>query len=180
MFEGWENFYLIVGPLAGALIGLMFVVVTLTAGRERDQTERGKHLYTSPIVWHLAVVLLLSGAAVAPTIHPKLFGILTGGLALLGLGMAVRSAVGIYRTRLTGPDSIFDMWWYGIVPGVVYVALGGAAGAVLCSASWAATAVGAALMALLLVSIHAEWDLVTFLAPLADPPAKRDTSRRKR
>ena len=46
MFEGWENFYLIVGPSAGALIGLMFVVVTLTAGRERDQTERGKHLYT--------------------------------------------------------------------------------------------------------------------------------------
>ena len=56
MFEGWENFYLIVGPSAAALIGLMFVVVTLTAGRERDQTERGKHLYTSPIVWHLAVV----------------------------------------------------------------------------------------------------------------------------
>src|SRR6476659_1768649 len=98
MFEGWENFYLIVGPSAGALIGLMFVVVTLTAGRERDQTERGKHLYTSPIVWHLAVVLLLSGAAIAPTIHPKLFGIVAGGLALLGLGMAVRSAVGIYRT----------------------------------------------------------------------------------
>ena len=44
---------------AGALIGLMFVVVTLTAGRERDQTEHGKHLYTSPIVWHLAVVLPL-------------------------------------------------------------------------------------------------------------------------
>ena len=71
MFEGWENFYLIVGPSAGALIGLMFVVVTLTAGRDRQQTERGKHLYTSPIVWHLAVVLVLSGAAVAPTIHAR-------------------------------------------------------------------------------------------------------------
>jgi formate/nitrite transporter FocA (FNT family) len=59
MPDGWENYYLLIGSAAGALIGLMFVVVTLTAGRDRDQSERGKHLYTSPIVWHLAVVLLL-------------------------------------------------------------------------------------------------------------------------
>jgi len=38
---------------------------------------------------------------------------------------------------------------------------------VLCGCSWSASAVAVALMALLLVSIHAEWDLVTFLAPLA-------------
>ena len=175
MFEGWENFYLIVGPSAAALIGLMFVVVTLTAGRERDQTERGKHLYTSPIVWHLAVVLVLSGAAVAPTIHPKLFGIITAGLALLGIAMGVRSAVGIHRLQYTGPDSMFDMWWYGIIPGVVYVGLGGAAAATLCGSSWSASAVGAALMALLLVSIHAEWDLVTFLAPMAKEAKRKPT-----
>ena len=180
MFEGWENFYLIVGPSAAALIGLMFVVVTLTAGRERDQTERGKHLYTSPIVWHLAVVLVLSGAAVAPTIHPKLFGIVTAGLALLGVAMGVRSAIGIHRTRLTGPDSMFDMWWYGIVPAVAYAGLGMASIAVLAGASWASSAVAAALMALLLVSIHAEWDLVTFLAPMADPPKKSSDKSNRR
>ena len=167
MFEGWENFYLIVGPSAGALIGLMFVVITLTAGRERDDTERGKHYYTSPVVWHLGVVLLLSGAAVAPGMGPRLFGAVSGGLALLGIAMAVRSTVGIARTRMTGADSMFDMWWYGIIPGVVYVGLGGAAVAMFCGSSWAAGAVAAALMALLLVSIHAEWDLVTFLAPMA-------------
>ena len=167
MFEGWENFYLIVGPSAGALIGLMFVVITLTAGRERDDTERGKHYYTSPVVWHLGVVLLLSGAAVAPGMGPRLFGAVSGGLALLGIAMAVRSTVGIARTRMTGADSMFDMWWYGIIPGVVYVGLGAAAVAMFRGSSWAAGAVAAALMALLLVSIHAEWDLVTFLAPMA-------------
>ena len=167
MFEGWENFYLIVGPSAAALIGLMFVVVTLTAGRQRDDTERGKHLYTSPIVWHLGVVLVLSGAAIAPTITPGLFGTATGALSILGVGMGIRSAIGIARERLTGADSLFDMWWYGIIPGVVYIGLGGAALAVLCCASWSASVVAASLMALLLVSIHAEWDLVTFLAPMA-------------
>lgn len=167
MFEGWENFYLIVGPSAAALIGLMFVVITLTAGRERDDTERGKHLYTSPIVWHLAVVLALSGAAVSPTIDAGLFGVVTGLLALLGILMGIRSAVGIARERLTGADSGFDMWWYGIVPAAVYAGLGVAAVSVLLEVSWSASAIAAALLALLLVSIHAEWDLVTFLAPMA-------------
>jgi hypothetical protein len=38
---------------------------------------------------------------------------------------------------------------------------------VFTGASWSADAVAADLMALLLVSIHAEWDLVTYLAPIA-------------
>ncbi len=167
MFEGWENFYLIVGPSAAALIGLMFVVVTLTAGRDNQQTESGKHLYTSPIVWHLAVVLLLSGAAIAPTIDPRLFGIVSMVLALLGFAMGIRSTVGIWRSQMTGADSFFDMWWYGIIPAIVYIGLAGAAAAILYGYSWSPSAIAAALMALLLVSVHAEWDLVTFLAPRA-------------
>jgi hypothetical protein len=171
MFTDWENFYLMIGSAAGALIGLMFIVITLTAGRERDQTERGKHLYTSPIVWHLAIVMLLSGGAAAPTMTPRLFGGVSGGLALLGIGWSVRSAVGIWREQLSGPkDSLFDMWWYGIIPGVVYVGLVAAAGMMLAGSAWAESAVAADLMALLLVSIHAEWDLVTFLAPDAGTP----------
>ena len=180
MFEGWDNFYLIIGPSAGALIGLMFVVVTLTAGRDRDGTEQGKRLYTSPIVWHLAVVLLLSGAAVAPAIGPKLFGALTGSVALLGLLMGIRSTIGIARGHLTGPENnMFDTWWYGIIPAIVYIGLAGAAGAVLSGAPWSADAVAVALMALLLVSVHAEWDLVTFLAAIAEPTSKRSESREK-
>jgi hypothetical protein len=173
MFQGWENFFLIVGSSAGALIGLMFVVVTLTAGRDRDQTEHGKRLYTSPIVWHLAVILLLSGAAVAPTTGTKFFGALTGSVALVGVLLGIRSAVGIARGQLTSPENnMFDTWWYGIVPAFVYIGLGAAAVAVLSDAPSSASAVAVGLMTLLLVSIHAEWDLVTFLAPTAEPPAK--------
>jgi hypothetical protein len=86
---------------------------------------------------------------------------------VLGLALGVRSAIGIARERLSGADSTFDMWWYGIVPAIAYVALGAAGLAVLEGSRWGASAIGAAVMALLLVSIHAEWDLVTFLAPRA-------------
>src|SRR5437764_14432614 len=112
MFEGWDNYYLMVGSAAGALIGLMFVVMTLTAGRDQDEVERGKHLYTSPIVWHLAVILVLSGAAAVPMITPTVFGAATGGLALLGLAMGVRSAAGILRPPSAPASRWFDAFWY--------------------------------------------------------------------
>ena len=167
MFERWDNYYLMVGSSAGALIGLMFVVVTLTAGRDRAETERGKHLYTSPIVWHLGVILTLSGAASVPDISAEAFGAIAGVLALLGVAMGLRSAIGIYR-RPGAPESpVFDLFWYGLAPAIVYVGLGAAALGILRDAPWGAAAMAADLMALLLVSIHAEWDLVTYLAPIA-------------
>ena len=168
MFSGWENYYLMVGSSAGALIGLMFVVVTLTRGRDPAELERGKHLYTSPIVWHLAIILVLSGAAAMPTITAKVFATLAAGLALLGFGLGTRSAVGIATAQLAGPtDSFFDMWWYGIVPALVYVGLGAAAVGLFWNSPWGESTVAVDLMVLLLVSIHAEWDLVTYLAPIA-------------
>lgn len=172
MFAGWENFYLIVGPSAGALIGLMFVVVTLSQGRDPQQYEAGKHLYTSPIVWHLGVVLGLSAAAVAPPVTPTVFGIAVGVLGLIGIGFGMRSTIGIARQRLTGADTMFDAWFYGILPTITYVAMAGSAVAMLLGSRWAEDAVAASLMALLMVSIHAEWDLVTFLAPRANTDKK--------
>jgi hypothetical protein len=44
MFEGWSEYFFMIGSSAAALIGLMFVVVTLTAGHQSDQVEQGKHL----------------------------------------------------------------------------------------------------------------------------------------
>ena len=169
MFEGWSEYFFMIGSSAAALIGLMFVVVTLTAGRDREEVERGKRLYTSPIVWHLAVVLVLSGAAIAPVMRPALFGVASGGLALLGIGIGLHSAVGIAR-RPGAPNAAgFDLFWYGLAPAIVYGGMAVAAAGILAGRAWSAAAVAADLMALLLVSIHAEWDLVTYLAPIAGP-----------
>ena len=60
----------------------------------RRETEGGKHLYTSPVVWHLGVVLVVSGGSIAPAMSARVFGTGCGVLALLGLaiGIRVRSA----------------------------------------------------------------------------------------
>jgi hypothetical protein len=170
MFDGWSEYFFMIGSSAAALIGLMFIVVTLTAGRDRKEVEQGKHLYTSPIVWHLAAVLVLSGAAITPIITPKWFGAAAGGAALLGMAIGLRSVFGIRRFAGAPDSQGFDMLWYGGAPATVYLGMMVAAVAIFSGRSWGLAAIAADLMALLLVSIHAEWDLVTFLAPAAPAP----------
>jgi hypothetical protein len=61
------------------------------------------------------------------------------------------------------------MFWYGVAPAVAYLGLGVGAVGIFRGHAWAESAIAAAMMALLLISIHGEWDLVTFLAPEATP-----------
>jgi hypothetical protein len=102
MFDGWDEYFFMIGSSAAALIGLMFVVVTLTAGRDRAEVERGKHLYTSPIVWALAVVLALSGLAIAPGVSARIFGLASGGLGLLGVAIGLQRAGHLADSGRTG------------------------------------------------------------------------------
>jgi hypothetical protein len=61
--DGWENFYVIVGSSAGALIGLQFVVITLIADMPiaRSDAQAGG-AFATPSVVHFGVVLLLSAS----------------------------------------------------------------------------------------------------------------------
>src|SRR5690348_7749139 len=56
-FAGWENFYVIVGSSAGALIGLQFVVITLLSGRPAGpgQQEAGA-AFGTPTIVHFTMV----------------------------------------------------------------------------------------------------------------------------
>jgi hypothetical protein len=59
----WDNFYVIVGSSAGALIGLQFVVVALIADVARPRADaQASAAFSTPSEVHFAVVLLLSAA----------------------------------------------------------------------------------------------------------------------
>lgn len=169
---GWSDYFFMLGSAAAALIGLMFVVATLTAGRDSKALEAGKKLYTTPIVCHLGVIVLLSGAAVAPAPTSPFLGLAALFIGALGIAYGVYITIGIYRARLASTFSGYDALWYGIAPALLYASIAVSGSAMLRGASWSQGAFAAAMMALLLVSIHNEWDLVTFLAPDA-PGASR-------
>ena len=88
--SGWENFYVIVGSSAGALIGLQFVVLTLIANRPvvRGEAQAGA-AFSTPSVVHFGVVLLLSAVISAPWGGVGAVAVLCGGVGLCGIVYSV-------------------------------------------------------------------------------------------
>ena len=66
--------------------------------------------------------------------------------------------------RQGGAPHWSDLWFYGAAPSLAYLGLLGAAAGVWIAPPWAAYAMAAALMILLLVGVRNAWDLVTWLA----------------
>jgi hypothetical protein len=166
MFEGWQNFFGVLGSAAATLIGLQFVVVTLTSGRPASISTRGQQLFTSPVVFHLASVLAYSALALTPGDEEIFKCLLLSGWALVGLVYTATLAVRIARLKIHTHWS--DFWFYGVAPAAAYLALCAANGAVWMQMRHAAFFEALGLLALLMVAIRNAWDLVTWLAPRRD------------
>jgi hypothetical protein len=167
MFRGWESYYFMIGSAGAGLIGLLFVVVTLTQGIERSRALRGTSLYMTPSVVHFGAVLAMSAIAMAPGLSIEATAALFGLVALVGLGNSISASVGI-RFNPPGVEAAHwsDLWLYGIVPALVYVGLVATAVALWERAYWAPYANAALLMALLFIGIRNAWDLITWMAPM--------------
>ena len=118
----WENFYVIVGSSAGALIGLQFVVMTLVAENPLARSAAlGKALAT-PTIIHFAIVLLLSAIISAPWHSIGAVAIL---FALIGVGGLIYVIIVIQRIRTqTEYKPVFEDWLFHVlVPFAAYLAL---------------------------------------------------------
>lgn len=165
MFEHWDSFYLLVGGAAGALIGLLFVVATLTRGRDRDSALRGASVYMSPVVLHLALVLVISALATAPAIGTTTGAVIIGVCALLAAGASTRVVYHLAVGKTFASAHWTDVWCYGLMPLAADLALIGAAIAGLrASREIAAEACAVSLVAILLIAIRNAWDLVTWIS----------------
>jgi len=170
MFREWSEFYLLAGSAAAVLIGLVFVVVTLMQDRPRSSVLNGSKLYMGPVVLHMSFVLVLSGAALVPNINGRQFATIAWIVALWGFARGIYSILGLARLR--GPDNSevhwTDLWYYGVIPSALYVAMAVVAIGFWMGSAWAADSVAAVITGLILLSIRDEYDLVTWLAPKSD------------
>jgi hypothetical protein len=160
--SGWENFYVIVGSSAGALIGLQFVVMTLIADMPlgRDGARAGQ-AFATPTIMHFSAVLLLAGILSAPWSGITPAAVLWGLMGALGL---IYAAFVIRRMRLqTAYKPEFEDWlFHALLPLAAYAIL--AISAVFSNYRLrdALFAVAAAALLLLFIGIHNAWDAVTW------------------
>ena len=159
---GWENFYVIVGSSAGALIGLQFVVITLIAGNpnvRRDPRVGGA--FATPSVVHFSLVLLLSAMLSAPADAITPVAVLWGLVGLSGVVYVVVVARRMRTQRAYEP--VFEDWsFHVLLPLSAYTLLAVSAYAAYIDVRPALFLVGAAALLLLLVGIHNAWDAVTY------------------
>jgi hypothetical protein len=162
VLNGWENFYVIVGSSAGALIGLQFVVITLIAAKPIAQGgAQAGAAFATPSVVHFGVVLLLSAIVSAPWNRITTVAVLWG---LAGLCGVVYAIVVARRMRVQSAyQPVFEDWWFHVLlPFAAYTVLAISAFAAHSHTRPALFLVGAAALLLLFVGIHNAWDAVTY------------------
>jgi hypothetical protein len=165
MFEHWDSFYLLVGGAAGSLIGLLFIVATLTKGaQDPDSALRGASVYLSPVVLQLGMVLGVSALAAVPDLSAGLCGAILGACALVGLVGSGRVMFHLQVGEHFQSAHWTDFWCYGAAAFAADLLLEGSAAAVwLASPGAAARGVALSLVLILLIAIRNAWDLVTWI-----------------
>jgi hypothetical protein len=160
--DGWENFYVIVGSSAGALIGLQFVVLALIAEAPiAGRDAQAGAAFTTPSVVHFGIVLFLSAIVSAPWHGIGKVAILWG---LIGFGGIIYAIIVTRRLRVqTIYKPVFEDWLFHVLLPIVAYAVMAVSACVACSHERQALfLVAASALLLLLIGIHNAWDIVTY------------------
>jgi hypothetical protein len=159
---GWENFYVIVGSSAGALIGLQFVVIALIADMPiaQGQAQAGD-AFATPTIVHFGVVLLLSAVLSAPWHGIATAAVLLGLLGLSGIVYEIIVARRM-RVQIVYTPEFEDWLFHVLLPFAAYATLAVSAYASRSHVGAALFGVGAAALLLLFIGIHNAWDAVTY------------------
>lgn len=159
---GWQNFYVIVGSSAGALIGLQFVVMALIADMPiRPGMPQAASAFATPTIVHFAAVLLLSAVLSVPWPGVGAAAAAWGVLGLVGVIYAAIVGRRMLGQRAYRPDSE-DWSFHVVLPFAAYTILVVSAYATRWHSREALFGVGAAVLLLLFIGIHNAWDAATY------------------
>lgn len=159
---GWENFYVIVGTSAGALIGLQFVVITLMASLPiSDGVAQASSAFGTPNLVHFCAALLLSAIFTAPWHGIKMAAILWG---IVGLGGAIYAVVTARRMRIQNAyRPVLEDWlFHACLPLAAYATLLVSAFTARRDIRGSLFATATAALLLLFIGIHNAWDNITY------------------
>lgn len=160
----WGAFYGVIGTSAAALIGLMFVVVTLVGSRAQPSANAdGISVFSTPTVIHFTCALLTAAIFVAPWPGIIAPAIAVFVVATVGFVYIVRAIKRSGRMREYTPDAE-DYAWYALVPLGVYILLIAGALGLLRFSAQALYVVAFSVLALVALGIRNSWDVVTYIA----------------
>jgi hypothetical protein len=158
----WQNFYVVVGTSAGALIGLQFLLIALMANGPHGSGEaEATQAFATPTIVHFAVVLLLAGMMSVPWHGMEPIEVIWGVVGLYGAVYVARATWRQARQTAYKPE--FEDWLHhAALPFVAYAAMIAAGFLGMYRLDAALFVVAAVALSLLLIGIHNAWDAVTY------------------
>jgi hypothetical protein len=180
----WQAFYTLVGSSAGALTGLTFVVITISAERGEDTGSAstrltGTRVFITPTAVHFGAALWSSALLCIPGQTAFTLAVL---LAATGVAGLIYCATLI--TRMLGFSSAAyqpfssDWIWNVVLPVLAYVALAATGFALPYQVTPCLYVVSAAVLLLLFIGIHNAWDVVVWMT--TERHAHRERQRQER
>lgn len=182
MLTDWQSFYVLVGSSAGALTGLTFVVVTVSAER-RDEIGsasarlRGLRVFITPTAVHFAAALWLSAVMSMPGQTTLALELLLGATGVAGL-IYCAGVIGPMLRRSFGYEPFLSDWiWNAVLPVLGYLALAVIGFMLPYHPAASLYAVSGAVLLLLFIGIHNAWDVVVWMT--TERHAHRERQRQR-
>lgn len=165
----WQGFYVITGSSAGALTGLMFVVVALAVDRPPPGAASGsasgseaRSIYSTPTVTHFSIVLLIAAIMTMP-LHRTLSAAICLG-ATAAIGVTLTGLTGLRMKRLRVYSAVAEDWLgHVVLPFLSYALLLVGACVLGVVQPLALVFVAIAVLALLFTGIHNAWDVALYI-----------------
>jgi len=157
----WDSFYIIVGPSAGALIGLQFVVMTLMADRPSSTVAEAGRSFATPTVMHLAAVLMVAALVRVPWPIPELAPWACGTVGLGGLIYMCLLVVRMLHQSAYTMDNE-DRFFHVLLPFLGYGAVAAAGGVAVSHFELSLFGLGLGSLVLLFDGIHNAWDSIAW------------------
>jgi hypothetical protein len=166
--DGWHEFYFMIGSTAGALIGLVFVVITLTASFDPRRMELAAKVYITPVVVHFVSVMFAGAVALVPELPTSFLGAL-----LLIPSAAGLSYIGVVIRRFFGPLPNQPHWtdpiFYAALPSLAYLAMGAAAILFFAGNEIAPAFLASGTLSLLFIGVRDAWDVAFWVSTHPEP-----------
>jgi hypothetical protein len=155
--EGWQNFFVIVATAAGALTGLMFVVIALRRDQTSNAPVHALRSFATPTIVHFTSVVVLSAVLTMPRLTRAGIGwvlVLLGAAGLAYMGFVIMTA----RIRVDFASDLEDTLFHFTFPPIAHGAIVAAGVFTWSDHAWSMYMVAGALLMLLVVGIHNAWD----------------------
>jgi hypothetical protein len=180
----WQSFYTLVGSSAGALTGLTFVVITISAERGEDTGSAstrltGTRVFITPTAVHFGAALWVSALLCIPGQTAVELAVLlaaTGVAGLIYCGTLISRMVG-FSSGAYKPFSS-DWAWNVVLPVLAHLALTFMGLLLPHEVSVCLYGVSGAVLLLLFIGIHNAWDVVVWMT--TERHAHRERERQER